>query len=105
MSKYEEYRKVVERMARVIDPDCWNYGDLPSVKTEMAFAEARGRAYTKAREILDGMGATGIALVPREANEAVQDALLSVSFSDGTYINTSERWRRAIAAGEIKGGE
>ena len=53
-------------MARVINPTCWNYGDLPRVQDEVYLAGARGEANRQAREMHAALRAAGFAIVPRE---------------------------------------
>ncbi len=44
-----------EKIARIIDPDCWNYGDLPAVSMENALTARRISAYSKADKIIETM--------------------------------------------------
>lgn len=91
-----EYEKHVERRARAIDTECWNYGDLPTVAAESAFAEARMAAYAQARATMEADRAAGYALVPVEATEAMLKAS-----SRGDAHRARGYWRRMVAAGDI----
>lgn len=99
-----EYEKHVERRARAIDTECWNYGDLPTVAAESAFAEARMAAYAQARATMEADRAAGYALVPVEATEAMIKAARQCAntFANSRSLSPPERVAEAaIEAGRV----